>query len=307
MAYAGAAMPLDALFFVLLMLALGKACAASRLLPASTAEALNAVVLYLCLPAAILRHVPSLVLDARVLAVAAVPWGLLVASAAAVHALARPLRLRDDERAVLLLCVPLGNTSFLGYPLTQALLGDAALPYAVIYDQFGSFLLLSTWGLWVLARYGGDARPTPRAVALKVLRFPPFLALVAALLLPAPPPPLLAGMLERLSDALLPLVALAVGLNLRLRLPRDELAPLGLGLGMKLALLPLLAWPLAALLGLEGVAFDAAVLESAMPPMVTAGALAISHRLAPGLAAALVGYGTLLALATLPLWRWALG
>lgn len=307
MAYAGAAMPLDALFFVLLMLVLGKAGAASRLLPATSAEALNAVVLYFCLPAAILRHVPSLVLDAAVLAVALVPWLLLAVSAAAVHALARRLRLRDEQRAVLLLCVPLGNTSFLGYPLTQALLGDAALPYAVIYDQFGSFLLLSSWGLWVLARYGGDARPTPRAVALKVLRFPPFLALAVALLLPATPPPWLAGVLERLSDALLPLVALAVGLNLRLRLPRDELAPLGVGLGLKLALLPLLAWPLAALLGLQGVAFDATVLESAMPPMVTAGALAISHRLAPGLAAALVGYGTLLALATLPLWRWALG
>jgi predicted permease len=48
---------------------------------------------------------------------------------------------------------------------------------------------------------------------------------------------------------------------------------------------------------------QASVLESAMPPMITAGALAISHRLAPGLAAALVGYGTVLALLSLPLWH----
>jgi predicted permease len=265
---------------------------------------LNAVVLTVCLPAAILRHVPALQLDARVLAVAAVPWVLLALSALAVHALARALQLRDAERAVLLLCVPLGNTSFLGYPLTQALLGDAALPYAVIYDQFGSFLMLSTWGLWVLARYGGDARPAPGAIARRVLRFPPFVALVFALLLmPDAPPRWLALLLERLSDALLPLVGLAVGLSLRLRLPRDELVPLGLGLALKLALLPALALALAAALRLQGAAFDAAVLESAMPPMVTAAALAVSHRLAPTLAAALVGYGTLLALLTLPLWR----
>ena len=48
------------------------------------------------------------------------------------------------------------------------------------------------------------------------------------------------------------------------------------------------------------------MLESAMPPMITAAALAISHRLAPTLAAALVGYGTLLAIASLALWNLAL-
>jgi len=47
-----------------------------------------------------------------------------------------------------------------------------------------------------------------------------------------------------------------------------------------------------------------AVLESAMPTMVTAAALSISHGLAPRLAAALVGYGIVLAMATLPAWTW---
>src|SRR5690554_7589874 len=48
------------------------------------------------------------------------------------------------------------------------------------------------------------------------------------------------------------------------------------------------------------------VLESAMPTMVTAAALAISHRMAPRLAAALVGYGIVLAMATLPAWNFVL-
>jgi len=48
------------------------------------------------------------------------------------------------------------------------------------------------------------------------------------------------------------------------------------------------------------------VLESAMPTMVTAAALAISHRMAPRLAAALVGYGIVLALVTLPAWNFVL-
>jgi predicted permease len=298
---------LDAPLFVLLMIALGAACARLKLFPDNAAEVLNLFVLYLCLPASVLRHAPQLEFGLQVLAIAAVPWAILLASVAAVTLLARVITLRDDERAVLLLCVPLGNTSFLGYPLTEALLGATALPTAVIYDQFGSFLILSTWGLWVLARYGGDSKPTASDMARKVLRFPPFLALVFALLLmPAAPPPLIATVLERLSDAMLPIVALAVGLAIRLHLPRDELAPLASGLLLKLAVLPALALVLVVPLRLQGQIADAVVLETAMPPMITAGALAISHRLAPTLAAALVGFGTVLALATLPLWRLAL-
>lgn len=298
---------IEAFLFVLALLALGKACAALRLLPGNAGESLNLFVLYLCLPAAVLLYASKLQWDAGVLVVAAVPWLVLLASVALVHAGAHALRLCDEERAVLLLCVPLGNTSYLGYPLIRAMLGEDALPHAVIYDQFGTFLILSTWGLWVLARYGGDARPTARTMVAKVLRFPPFVALIFALtLMPAEPPPMLAQALQRLADALLPVVAFAVGLGLKLRLPRDELAPLAAGIGLKLAVLPLLALGLVALLGLEAPAAPAAVLETAMPPMITAGALAISHRLAPTLAAALVGYGTLLSMATLPAWRWLL-
>ena len=296
-------MALDAFLLVIGMLALGKVCAATGRFPPAAAGVLNLFVLDICLPAAVLRYASRLELDLSLLRVIAVPWLLCALAALVVYAGARRAGLAEDRMAVLLLCVPLGNTSFLGYPLTRAMLGEEALPHAVVYDQFGSFLLLSTWGLWVLARYGGDRRPTAREIGGKIVRFPPFVALVVALtLMPAGPPPLVEGLLMRLSDALLPVVTFAVGLDLRLRLPRGALGPLAAGLALKLALLPLAAWVLVRLLGLDGIAADTTIFESAMPPMITAGALASSHRLAPDLAAAMVGYGVLLALATLPAW-----
>jgi predicted permease len=298
-------MAFEAFALILSMLALGLVFQRLRVFPDNAAEVLNKVVLYVCLPASVLLYAPRLVLGPEVLAVAAVPWLLLVATVALVSLGTRALGLRRDEHAVLLLCVALGNTSFLGYPLVRALLGEAALPYAVIYDQFGAFLILSTFGLYVLARYGGDAKPTPGSMARRIASFPPFLALVFGLtLMPERPPGWIAAGLQHLADALLPLVVLAIGLSLKLRLPRNELKPLAMGLALKLAVMPLLALAVAPLLGLEGIARDAVVLESAMPPMVTAAALAISHRLAPALAAALVGYGILLSLVTLPLWAW---
>jgi malate permease and related proteins len=207
-----------------------------------------------------------------------------------------------------LLSVALGNTSFLGYPITRTLIGEHALPYAVVYDQFGAFLMLSTFGLWVLARYGGGARPGVGAMLRRIALFPPLWALVIGVsVMPAAPPAWIATALRWASDALLPLAMLTVGLALRFTLPREMRVPLAAGLALKLALLPALAWLLVPWLGLRGVIAQVAVLESAMPAMISAAALAIAQGLAPRLAAALVGYGVLLSMLTLPLWaqvRW---
>jgi len=296
-------MAFDAFALILAMLALGYAFQRLRALPDNAAQTLNLVVLYVCLPAAVLRYAPRLQLEPALLGVVAVPWLLLLVTLACVAGVARWLRLRDEERAVLLLTVALGNTSFLGYPLTRALIGEHALPYAVVYDQFGGFLMLSTFGLWVLARYGGEQRPDAKTMLRRVVRFPPLWALLVCFtVMPVNPPAWIAGGLQRLSDALLPLAMLTIGLSVRLTLPREELRPLAAGLLLKLALMPALATVLVPLLGLHGAMARATVLEAAMPSMVTAGALAIAHDLAPRLAAAMVGYGLLLSLSSLPLW-----
>jgi hypothetical protein len=51
----------------------------------------------------------------------------------------------------------------------------------------------------------------------------------------------------------------------------------------------------------HGLAADVAIFEAGMPPMVTAGALAIAGGLLPELAAALVSLGMALSFITLPL------
>lgn len=301
-------MAFDAFALILAMLALGMLFARLRVMPANAAEVLNLVVLYVCLPAAVLVHVPKLRFDPSLLGLAATPWLLAAATVALVLPLARWLRFRRDETGVVLLSVALCNSSFIGYPMVAALLGADAVPYAVVYDQFGTFLLLSTFGLAVIARHAGDRPPAPREVLARIVRFPPLWALALALLaMPAQPPAWIGGALATLAGAMLPLVMLAVGLSISLRMPRDELRPLATGLALKLLVMPALALPLSWLFGMSGTMLQANVLESAMPGMITASALAIAAGLAPRLAAALVGYGILLSLVTLPAWAWLLG
>lgn len=298
-------MAFDAFALALVMLALGMLFARFRMFPDGAADTLNLVVLYVCLPAAILVYVPRLRFDPALVGLAAVPWLLALASWSTLRLLAPRIGLRRDELGALLMCTMLGNTSFIGYPMIQALLGAEALPYAVVYDQFGTFVMLSTVGLVVLARYGGEHPPGAREILLRIVRFPPVWALVFGLtLMPEHPPRWIGTALGQLASVMMMLVMLAVGMTIQLRLPRDEVGPLALGLSLKLVLLPALALGLALAFGLEGDIRKVAVLESAMPTMVTAAALSISHGLAPRLAAALVGYGIVLAMATLPAWTW---
>ncbi|WP_372017335.1 AEC family transporter [Pseudoxanthomonas sp. 10H] len=297
----------DAFALILAMLALGMALGRTALLPANAPETLNLVVLYVCLPAAVLLYVPQLHMQWSLLGVALTPWLLMGATWVLVTLACRLWRFRRDEYAVLLLCVGLCNSSFIGYPMVRALLGEDAVQYAVVYDQFGTFMLLSTVGLYIVARYSGDAAPGARAIALRVARFPPVWALLFGLtLMPAQPPEWIASGLRRLSEAMLPLVMLAVGLSIRLRLPRDEVRPLATGLVLKLLVMPALAVPVSMAFAMPAAMFRANVLESAMPTMISAAALAMAHGLAPRLAAALVGYGIVLCLLTLPAWAWLL-
>ena len=300
-------MAFDAFALILTMLGLGMAFSRLRALPDNTADVLNRIVLYVCLPAAVLMYVPRLHLDISLIGLVATPWLLMLCTLALVSLATRIFGFARDVHAVLLICVALANSSFIGYPMVRALLGDHALPYAVVYDQFGTFVLLSTFGLYVIARYSGDTPPTAAQILLRIARFPPLWALLFALtLMPEQPPSWIGTGLKQLADAMLPLVMLAVGFSLQLRLPLDELKPLGIGLLLKLVVMPALALPIAWAFGLQGTMLQANVLESAMPTMITAAALAIAHRLAPRLAAALVGYGILLSLVTLPAWVWVL-
>ncbi|ROP73769.1 hypothetical protein EDF74_3203 [Stenotrophomonas rhizophila] len=300
-------MAFDAFALILTMLGLGMVFSRLRALPENTADVLNRIVLYVCLPAAVLIYVPRLHLDTSLIGLVATPWLLMLCTLAAVSLATRAFGFARDVHAVLLICVALANSSFIGYPMVRALIGDHALPYAVVYDQFGTFVLLSTFGLYVIARYSGDTPPTAAQILLRIAKFPPLWALLFALtLMPEQPPGWIGTGLKQLADAMLPLVMLAVGFSIQLRLPLDELKPLGIGLLLKLLVMPALALPISWAFGLQGAMLQANVLESAMPTMITAAALAMSHRLAPRLAAALVGYGILLSLVTLPAWVWVL-
>jgi predicted permease len=291
------------MFFVLL--ALGYLAQKSGRFPDSAADTLNRFVIDVCLPALVLRMVPALELKPELLVLALTPWLLCAVAYGLVQLGARLFRWDVPTRAVLFLCMALGNTSFLGFPVCSALLGEPAVALAVVYDQFGSFLMLSSVGLLTVARASGGAVPGAREMAQRVLVFPPFLALIVALV-PFHHPDWLDAMLLQISNALVPTAIFAVGLKTRITPPKARSAFL-FGLTAKMGLMPLLAWGVSRAFHAPLAVVRVNVLEAGMPPMITAAALAMAAGIAPELSAALVGWGILLSLITLRAWFLVVG
>lgn len=210
-------------------------------------------------------------------------------------------RLLGWDRATvgaLVLACGLSNTSFVGFPLLEAILGPEAVPVAVPLDQLGSFLLVCTAAPAVGAWAAGRSLDG-RALLLRILRFPALWAMGAGLLLRGLTfPPALDEALARLAATLSPVALVAVGAQLRLPARTDHLA-MGLGLGFKLLAAPA---GVAAVLGYASLDARVAVLEAAMAPMVTGALLAQAHGLRPELASALLGLGVPLSLGTV--WAW---
>lgn len=297
-------MPFSAYLSVLFLLALGRLMGWRELLPAATPDVLNRIVLTLCLPAVMLLHVPELEFSLQLAPLVWVPWTLLGLTVAVVLPLSRALQLPREITAALLLLIPLGNTSFLGYPLTAALMGRDAVGYAVVYDQLGSFIMLCSYAMFIQAWYGDGERPTAASLVQRMVRFPPFAGLLFAAAFGNDwVPEWLTALLNVFADMLLPLVMIAIGMSLRLRLVRQYRAPLAWMLGARLLMLPAVALGLLWLAGMEGTIAQVAVLESAMPTMVTAGILLVSAQLAAPLANATVAWGIVLSVVTIPFWH----
>lgn len=281
--------------FIIALLAIGVALQRASA-PADFAKSLNFFIIYVSLPATVLIEVPKITFDLSALGVILTPWLLLPIVIAIVLVMTR--NHPPQTRAALLLVMPLGNTSFVGIPIVHTLLGEEAIPYVLMYDQFGTFLILSFYGAAVIGRYESGTFHK-RLILKKLLLFPPFIFLVMALMF-GETPDAAQPYLQTLASTLVPLALISVGYSMTFGGEMDY--PLfAQSLVLKLILMPVITFGILLAMGTEPLALKTAVLESGMPSMITAGALAIASGFAPALSAALVGYGIIISLVTLPM------
>jgi len=290
-----------------LCLLIGMALRATGRLPENAHGVLNTFIVYISLPALILVHVHSVSLGPGLLYAVAMPWLLFAAGALFFWAIAKTMRLSPQTTGGLMLSGGLGNTSFVGLPMIEAFYGASGITVGILIDQLGTYLVLSTVGIAVAALYS-SGNVSAREIVRRIATFPPFIALLAALLLlPLEQPSWLGEILRRFADTLVPLALVSVGYQLRLDRLNGTKLPLALGLVFKLLIGPLILLLLyVKLMGARGDVVQITIFESAMGPQIGAAIVAIQHGLNPPLITLLVGVGITLSFLTLPMWWYVL-
>jgi predicted permease len=291
------------LYLVFICLLLGLLFQRVKQFPENSAAVLNNYVIYVALPALVLNEIPKLVLDHRAFILVIIAWLVMIFSAAITLLLAKFFKWSRQITGALLLVITFGNTGFLGFPLVEAHLGRDALPYAILYDQFGTFIALNTFGIAIASIYAGNS-VSIKNIAINVVKFPPFIAFCFAFVFSFfSYPQWLSEVLPRLAATLVPVVMVAVGLQWKLRLQYENLSPLLIALALILLIEPGFAWLLTHLFNLDGLIAQTLILEAAMPAMISAGVLASAYKLAPQLASSVVGYSLMFSLVSVWLWK----
>lgn len=265
--------------------------------PTKVSHGLNLWVVNVALPALILAKLPGLALGRDVFIPVAVAWGTIALGAALVFAVAHAWNMSRSQTGALLLLVPLGNTSFLGLPVVQAVLGADHLPSALAFDQMGTFLALATYGLFVAGRFGDGERGW-RPIVSRLVRFGPFVALLVSIVVRLTGlPTTLHDLFGEVGRSVAPVAVVSMGMRF---VPRTRFANarvIGMGLLLKMAAIPGVVAVVAVFVGdLSSVPWQAALLESAMPPMVTAGVVGISAGFDQDLIVSMVALGTVISL-----------
>lgn len=277
--------------------------------PRNAAQVLNQFIIYISLPALALYFIPEVKLNSTVLLPVGLAWICFGAAALFFWVLGRAFGWSRKLIGCLILTGGLGNTSFVGLPVIEALYGQDSLETVILIDQPGTFVVLSTLGIALAASFSRGAA-SASAIARKIFRFPPFIAFLAALVLNLLNVHFSEDMKEvfqRLGSTVSPLALVSVGLQLKPEWRSKHWGFLGLGLLFQLMLAPLLILGLYyGVFGVRGELLQISVMEAAMAPMITGSIVAASYGLKPRLANMMVGFGIPLSFITLAFWFWVL-
>lgn len=255
-------------------------------------------VIYISLPAIAFSQIYRLNIDFSQFLIIAFGWIIIIFSIFFSYFVGKILKLPKKSLLAFIMVSSFGNTAFLGYPYTQTLLGDEALGYTILFDNFASFLPVITIGSYIVSlenkNVGFDIK--------KILNSPAFIALILAILLkPIKIDESILDICDKIGATITPLALFTVGAKMDLSKLKHIKYQILFSLMIKMVIVPILAiliWR--DFFGLD-LKSKAALLEISMPPMVLASIMVMKAKLDSDLAAGSVGLGVILSFVTVPL------
>lgn len=203
-----------------------------------------------------------------------------------------------------LLAAMVGNTGYLGYPVTLSLIGPQYFAWALFYDTLGTTLGAYGLGVVLAARFGRQAQ-THWQLVQAILQNPGlwsfgFGMVFRNVALPAP----IEQSLQACAWTIVALSLMLIGMRLSQLSSWRSFHRASVSLGIKMLLVPLIIGLGLTHIGLTGPPKLVIVLQMAMPPAFATLVIAEAYNLDRELAVTALAMGSTGLLLTLPIWIW---
>lgn len=204
-------LPIYSLFFILLSGYLAKRI---KVIPQNQSIIFIDFVIIFALPAMIFDTIYHVEINTQLILVVAL--GLISTLLGAVFATFLGYIFKFSK--VSIICIALlsmfGNIIFVGLPIVQGFLGDEVVNKIILYDQFTTSIPLAIAAPFILSFAGAQTQKITQSLK-QVIKFPPFLALVGALVFKNTEiPEFIFAPFRMLSSSVTPVALFAVGLGL---------------------------------------------------------------------------------------------
>lgn len=201
-----------------------------------------------------------------------------------------------------LLSAMVGNTGYLGFPVTLTLVGEKYFGWALFYDMLGTTLGAYGLGVLLAAQFGTQAKSAWHLVRA-ILQNPALWSLGLGLAFRQIPLPEWGEQtLQKLAWSAIALSLLLIGMRLSQLDSWSRLPQASVSLGIKMLLVPLILGIGLLQLGITGSPQLVIVLQMAMPPAFATLVLAEVFDLERDLAVTTLAVGSTGLLLTLPIW-----
>ena len=271
-----------------------------------TRQVLTTFVYYLLLPAMVLEVLWTAEIGWQSFQYTLLGVSCIVFAMGCIWLVGTVFKFENKRLGAMILAAAFPNVTYLGLPVLEQTFGAWARSVVIQMDLFATSPFLFTAGIMMARHYGEDSSEASKS-ALSFLNAPPFWAAAIAVLLNLNgivAPDWLAGCLQKLSAAVVPLMLVSLGLALNWTAVTARNIPYVLPvIVIKMLMMPVFAIVVASLLPMDGQYKAAAVLDMAMPSMVLGVVFCDRYRLDSGLYAMTVTVTTALSLMTLPFWH----
>ncbi|MTJ09465.1 AEC family transporter [Anabaena sp. UHCC 0204] len=211
---------------------------------------------------------------------------------------------QKSTQGSLILAAMVGNTGYLGFPITLAMVGKEYFAWALFYDMLGSLFGAYGLGVFFAAKFGSNVQSHIQTA--KVIFINPALWSFGfgLLLRQVALPSTVVFSLEKLAWGAVALSLMLIGMRLSQLKSWRKVPQAGSSIFIKMLLVPMILGSTLSLFGVTGNAAQVIVLQMAMPPALATLVIAETFDLDRDLAVTALAMGIVVLLVTLPVWLW---